>query len=398
MALNSLLPNDIDFEEYDLDTFYKYCPGHDYIPTILPPQPRIIAIGDLHGDLDLTLRCLKLAKVIDNKGNWIGGKTIVVQTGDKVDGCRPIPGVNSCGNGSRRNISSETSMTNSSSSTNNTASSQRPDLNDSEEYNADDDIKILELFYDLHKKAKPHGGAVYSLLGNHELMNVEGNLKYVSKKALEQFADYNDGKINFKEAYSYLSPKDRGVVARRYAFSPGNKWAKFLACTNIGCMIIGSFLFVHAGIVPQFIADLNIKTNKDLTKINHLVRLWLLDLIKKDQIHKIVAGESSSLFWERVLGNLPSNLPDTDNRCKQYLDPVLKLFNIGNMVIGHTPQFSSGINGSCSNKVLRIDTGSSVAFKSFDKLMSTQGNITRRDFRSAQVLEIINDKVINILK
>jgi len=388
MTFKDLLP-DTDFEKYDLDNFYKYCPNYSYIPTILPPQPRIIVIGDLHADLELTIKCLELAKVIDNKGNWTGGNTVVVQTGDKVDGCRPIPNVNSCGK-NNLGIKIKHDTSHDSTITSELLISDNSDIGDNEEYNANDDIKILELFYNLHEKAKPHGGAVYSLLGNHELMNVEGNLKYVSKKSLEQFAEYNDGKINFKEAYSHLSPIDRGIVARKYAFSPGNKWSTFLACTNIGCMIIGSFLFVHAGIVPTFIEEMGIKTNKDLIKVNHLVRLWLLNLIKKDKIHRMISADNS-LFWDRILGSIPADASSNENVCKQYLDPVLKLFNVGNMVIGHTPQFLNGINSTCDNKLWRIDVGASKAFKSFDKYM-------KNGKRGPTVLEILNDKIINVLK
>ena len=37
-------------------------------------------------------------------------------------------------------------------------------------------------------------GGVYSLLGNHEIMNVQGNLNYVSYKGLEQFKDEKKSK------------------------------------------------------------------------------------------------------------------------------------------------------------------------------------------------------------
>jgi len=369
MALNTLL-NSLgtkNFEKDDLNNFYKYCPNHTYIPTILPPQKRIIVIGDLHGDLDLTLRCLRLAQVIDNNLNWIGNNTVVVQTGDKIDGCRPMQNVNNC----------------------------RMDLNSYEDYNADDDIKILELFYNLHKKAVKAGGAVYSLLGNHELMNVEGNLKYVSKKALEEFADYDDGIINFKEKFAYLSKVDRGIVARKYAFKPGNKWATFLACTNIGCIIIGSFLFVHAGIVPEFINELGIKTNKDLVKINYLVRLWLLNLIEKEKINKIISDKG--LFWDRILASMPNDTTNKHDVCKKYLDPVLKLFNVGNMVIGHTPQFLKNINSSCSGKLWKIDVGASKAFKNYDNYVVNNG-LNKHNLRDAQVLEILDDKIIRVLR
>jgi len=380
MLLDDLIGNKFndDFVKYDLDNFYKYCPNNSYIPTVLPAKKRIIVIGDLHADLDLTLRCLRLAKVIDKNGEWIGGKTVVVQTGDKVDGCRPIPNIYNC---IKNHVDTESS--------------------EYSKYNADEDIKILELFYNLHKKAESHGGAVYSLLGNHELMNVEGNLKYVSKKSLEEFADYKDGKINFKEKFSHLSTVDRGIVARKYAFSPGNKWSTFLACTNIGCIIIGSFLFVHGGIVPEFIKELGIKSNADLVKVNHLVRLWLLGLIEKEKIHKIISGEKHSLFWDRMLASIPSNVDANDDKCKTYLDPVLKLLNVGNMVIGHTPQVVNGINSSCSGKLWKIDIGASKAFASYDVLGGIQlnkKNMSKDELRKAQVLEILDDKVINILK
>ena len=78
-----------DYENKDRQIFQKNCPSFKYYPPILPAAERIIAIGDLHGDLDLSIRILKLAKLIDNDFNWIGGNTIVVQIGDQLDSCRP---------------------------------------------------------------------------------------------------------------------------------------------------------------------------------------------------------------------------------------------------------------------------------------------------------------------
>lgn len=348
-------------EKFDLDEFYRDCPKNPHIPSVLGKRRRIIAIGDLHGDYDLTLRCLLLAKVIDNKLNWIGGDTVVVQTGDKIDGARPVAGIQS-------SLASD---------------------------DANEDIKILTLFYDLHLKAIKQGGMVYSLLGNHELMNVDGNLKYVSRDALIKFADYDDGKINFKKEYFNLSPVDRGIVARKYAFKPGNQYAVFLGCTNISCVIIGSFLFVHAGIIPTFIKKLNLTSRYDITRINYVVRKWLLGLIKADStgVKDIIHPVPHSLFWDRILGSIPPGSDIDGDMCSTYLKPTLKLFNIGNMVIGHTPQLSMGINSTCSGKLHKIDTGASVAFKKFDKMVNNG-----RDLRKAEVLEILNDTEINVLK
>ena len=76
----------------DLDDIEKICKDYDKVPHIFPAVNRIIAIGDIHGDLDLCKEYLKVGKVIDDNMNWIGGDTVVVQVGDQVDRCRPMPG------------------------------------------------------------------------------------------------------------------------------------------------------------------------------------------------------------------------------------------------------------------------------------------------------------------
>jgi hypothetical protein len=49
------------------------------LTTWLPAPERLIAIGDLHGDLSKTRAALGVAQVIDKNDHWIGGKTVVVQ-------------------------------------------------------------------------------------------------------------------------------------------------------------------------------------------------------------------------------------------------------------------------------------------------------------------------------
>lgn len=47
--------------------------------TWLPPAQRLIAIGDLHGDLAKARAALQVAQVIDENDHWVGGETVVVQ-------------------------------------------------------------------------------------------------------------------------------------------------------------------------------------------------------------------------------------------------------------------------------------------------------------------------------
>ncbi|ARF10601.1 metallophosphatase/phosphoesterase [Hokovirus HKV1] len=340
--------------------FKNDCPNYSYIPTIVEKKRRIIAIGDLHGDYDLTIKILLLSKVIDNNLNWIGKDTVIVQTGDKVDGYRPINHNDNNNNGT-----------------------------------ADEDIKLLNLFYNLNLKAEKHGGAVYSLLGNHEIMNVLGDFRYVSKKSLLEFAEYEDDKIIFKDKFAKLSPIDRGIVARKYAFQPGNKYATFLGCANAGCIIIGSFLFVHAGIVPEFLDEFKIKNKYDLIEFNAKIRKWLLGKQggpkgkSEENYTKNMVSNNNSPFWSRILGFIPNNINNNDQACNP-LNKVLDTLKIGHMVVGHTPQMN-GIMGTCLNEkkptLYKIDIGASKAFNKF-----------RNKNSIIQVLEILNDgEQINIL-
>ena len=92
---------------------------------------RVVAIGDLHGDYGQYINVMQSAGLIDKGGKWSGGKTHLVQTGDITD-------------------------------------------------RGDDSRKIIDHLVKLKKQAKKKGGYVHLLIGNHETMNVVGDLRYVN--------------------------------------------------------------------------------------------------------------------------------------------------------------------------------------------------------------------------
>ena len=47
--------------------------------------PRIVAVGDVHGDYDRFVGVLRQAGVIDGKERWSGGRTHLVHTGVNPD-------------------------------------------------------------------------------------------------------------------------------------------------------------------------------------------------------------------------------------------------------------------------------------------------------------------------
>ncbi|HQY65062.1 MAG TPA: calcineurin, partial [Polyangiaceae bacterium] len=62
-------------------------PGVAPAPPVPPAAAleRVIAIGDIHGDLRAARRALRTAGAIDERDAWVGGKLVVVQTGDQID-------------------------------------------------------------------------------------------------------------------------------------------------------------------------------------------------------------------------------------------------------------------------------------------------------------------------
>jgi len=178
----------------------------------LPAAARVVAIGDLHGDLGAARRVLRLAGAIDERDAWVGGALVVVQTGDEID-------------------------------------------------RADSDRAILDLFDRLAREAKGAGGAVVALDGNHELMNASLDFRYVTPGGFAAFADLApraDGR------FADLPGAERGRAA---AFAPAGPYATDLATRPL-FVEVGATVFVHGGILPKHV-------RYGLDRMNDEVDDWL---------------------------------------------------------------------------------------------------------------------------
>ena len=343
-----------------INNIYNY--NCSVLPTIVPAAKRIIAIGDVHGDMKLIIDSLEISNIIKKTNNkkdvisvildqntydyeWIGKESVVVQVGDQNDSCRSK-------NGSCDHVIKDTA----------------------------DDIKILNFYTNLNILAKKHGGAVYSLIGNHEIMNAEGNFSYTSNANIESFNDYMDPYTGQRFA--------NAMDARTHAFKPGNEYANFLGCTRQSVLIIGDFMFIHAGIEKDFLQ--NFRGRQNLQKLNKLVRNWLLNTLSKvdennHQMNKLLDETTYSPFWTRIMGNLPPHLSYESEECQEYLAPVLSSYKIKGLVVGHTPQ-ETGINSTCDNKLFRVDVGASKAFHD-----SEEGILLKREPQVLEILKLPNN-------
>src|SRR5687768_17644890 len=105
-----------------------WTPAH---PLSAQAAARIVAIGDIHGEIDGFKRILQAAGLADATGRWTGGRTHLIQTGDYTDR----------GAGTRA---------------------------------------VLDLLMRLEPQAKSAGGRAFALLGNHEVMNLIGDTRDVT--------------------------------------------------------------------------------------------------------------------------------------------------------------------------------------------------------------------------
>ena len=331
--------------------FMKDCPNYNELPTILPAKKRIIVIGDVHGDLKLTIDSFKLAKLINNKHEWIANPadTVVVQVGDQIDSCRFFQGAQDCHN---KRTSDDIA----------------------------NDIDVMEFFDKIHERASEKGGAVYSLLGNHELLNSQGRFNYVS------YDNYHN--------FSYDGHE--GAEGRAKAFAPGGIIAQKMACTRLSVIVIGSNMFIHAGILPRFarsLDNLGMDERHKLKYLNVIVRKWLLNQVISQQDKKIMLEDINlSPFWTRIYGSIPSNTPIDSPECETSISPVMNIFKIGKIVVGHTPQIehNGDLNGTCNlpsgeSTVYRVDGGFSRGFRLFNPV------------ERVQVLEILDDNKFRVI-
>ena len=136
----------------------------DYRPKLKKHQ-RIVAFGDVHGDLPALQKFLTAAKVVDpaNTTKWTGGDTILVQTGDILD------------RGAK-------------------------------------ELECFRTLCTLARQAEEVGGKVYVLYGNHESLNAAG---------LFQYAD-PEGNIEFEETFG--AKLDENFGSNRWHVSLGDYW------------------------------------------------------------------------------------------------------------------------------------------------------------------------------
>jgi hypothetical protein len=273
---------------------------------------RVVAMGDIHGDYPRFVELLRTAQLINTKNAWIGGNAHLVLTGDYVD-------------------------------------------------RGPDSAKVMDLLMDLEPQAQRAGGRVHALLGNHEAMNIYGDLRYVTPDTYKTFQQSNSKDLREAQMQAALegmkqsktSPVDVGAwrkkfeeehplgwVEQRMAFLPEGKYGKWLRQKN-AIVKINDAIFLHGGISTKYAGTTR-------QEINEKVRAELTDFNKLQG--GIVTAEDGPLWYRGLAQDA-----EDDAGMKALVDQVLKTHQVGHIVIGHTPM--AGILPRFGGKVITIDVG-----------------------------------------
>ena len=338
-------------------------------PAKLPSnQPdAIVAIADVHGDFDDFVAILQSAGLTDKENHWAGGKTTFVQVGDLLD-----RGPNS--------------------------------------------RKVMDLMMTLEQEASQARGTVVSLLGNHEMMNIMGDLRYVTPADFARYAD-TDSEERRKTAYAtYVKWRDShaallaelpqpmeltepewmarhplGLIEQREAFAPGGKYGEWLRGHPAVTEIQG-IIFLHGGIQPGLakttLASLDSKIHDEIKEFDSTKQYLqdenlILSFFNLQEIANVLQAQIIAEQKSRV----PVNAPRQDRILKflnfqdwlsarvdgplwfrgydqwneedgaVQITTILKAYKATHIVVGHTVQKGGRIRPRFDDRVFLIDTG-----------------------------------------
>ncbi|KAG8089672.1 hypothetical protein GUJ93_ZPchr0011g27496 [Zizania palustris] len=215
--------------------------------TFLPSPSRLVAIGDLHGDLPKSLAALRLAGLVPPSNgadapstSWSAGPTLALQLGDILD-------------------------------------------------RGGDEIRLLYLLRRLSLSAAEKGGALLPILGNHEIMNVYGDFRFATPQGLKEFsawaAWYRAGLAIKRRCSDLDHPKNPflgvpkafpgikpeywdGIRSRLAALRPDGPIARRFLADLPTVLVVGDSVFVHGGLL-----EANVEYG--LERINAEVSEWI---------------------------------------------------------------------------------------------------------------------------
>jgi len=234
---------------------------------------RVVAVGDVHGDFDQFTGILQYADLIDSEFNWIGGKAHLVQLGDVLD-------------------------------------------------RGADSRAVMDLIIRLEQQAPLQGGCVHFILGNHEIMVMQADLRYVHQGEIQSYG---------------------GVKEMIRALRPDGEYGRWLS-EHSTAIRINNALFVHGGLSGEF-------AMMPLDSLNAMVRRE----ISGDQSDASGILSSQGPVWFRGYAE------DRGTAVTEELTASLESTGCDFTVIAHSVSMA-GVSTRFSGRAVMIDTGMSECY------------------------------------
>jgi Calcineurin-like phosphoesterase len=209
-------------------------------------QGRLLAIGDIHGSYDGLTAILKKSALVDDQLKWIGGRATVVQTGDYTDRGADVK-------------------------------------------------KVMDLLMRLEREARSAGGQFIVLAGNHEVMNLVGDLRDVTPEICAPFVTPDSASrleeswkqyervarsaartpqpaVYAKTREAWLAVHPPGCLEYRDAIGPNGHYGRWLRGKDIAA-VVNNTLFMHAGLnpsrpAPSSIAEVNDRVRSEVRRLD----------------------------------------------------------------------------------------------------------------------------------
>ena len=313
-------------------------------------QSRIIAFGDVHGGVAELRGLLQALELMDGSGNWSGGETRLISLGDLLD-------------------------------------------------RGPDSRQVMDLLMRLESQAPASGGNVYLVLGNHEIMNLTGDLRYVSSQEFAAFSgdedpeqraaaralalatapenevlDADNPGLQDREV-AFETDHPAGFFGHRAAFQPDSTYGSWLL-SKPQVLVLDGTAFVHGGLSEHFAGEtidaFNERASRELASLLRIghnlvdegrIPPWQ-DLLsapgtRSDTLlpenflalrNSLVFGETGPSWYRGTASCHP--LIESSR-----LSRVLEARSLDRIVMGHTPTNPRIVQSRFNGQAILADTG-----------------------------------------
>jgi hypothetical protein len=303
---------------------------------------RVVAFADVHGAYDRLVELLQATDVVDADLRWTAGTAHLVSLGDLLD------------------RGAETRA-------------------------------VLELVMRLEREAAEAGGRLHVVLGNHELMNLLGDWRYVGPADYESFAP--DETVALREAAyavfatnaggdststraQFASTYPRGYFARQAAFAATGRYGEWLRALP-AIVVVNDTAYVHGGLPPA-VAEQGLAINdrvqatlaRYLPLRDRLAARGVLPVLDRQRDVEAARAAPADAERDEFLSLAGATELGLDGplwyRGSVYCKPMLERptlhaalgrLGVPRVVVGHTPTEDRHVRSLYEGRLLTLDTG-----------------------------------------